>query len=139
MAHELKWRRTQIGGVDHLHDFCAYVDNINVARIYRQKDSEGVPIWSIDLVIGDGFSGSSLTRREAIIAVEHQLARFLDTERGKEDPQTWPHDQRSVELRSLKLENAERYSALLEDLRNDRVERIQRRVRDAEWTGHPEE
>ena len=98
----LEWKRTVIGEKELHHDFCAYVDNINIARIFRTKMSAGEPVWSVNMQIGlPPFSGISLTRSEAILCLEDELARFLETEDGKEDPQLWPHDQRSAQLRSL--------------------------------------
>ena len=121
------WRRTRIGGEELPHDFCADVENVTIARIYRNKDSNGVTVWSVNMQIGDAATDSCLTRREAIEWVEHRFAHFLTTEAGKRDPQEWPHDQRTIELRSMRQNNPEQYAVLVEDLRSGRVERIARK------------
>jgi len=125
MSNKIHWRRTQIGGDTLHHDFCAYVDgNINIARIFRTTLSEGLPIWSVNLVVGHpAFSGMSANRRDAVVCVEEEFARFLKTDDGKQDPQLWPHDHWSGELRILRERNPQRYGILVEDFRSGRAPR----------------
>ena len=123
----ITWKRTVIGGDELPYDFCAYIENITIARIYRSKDANGISIWSVNMQIGDATSDTCLTREDAIQMVEQRLAHFLTTERGKADPQEWPPDQRSMQLRYLKQSDPSAYQAMVEDLRSGRVERIPRK------------
>ncbi|NTS30628.1 hypothetical protein HQ945_05120 [Phyllobacterium sp. BT25] len=124
----ITWKRTIIGGDELSHDFCAYVENIPIARIMRDHDVDHRILWSVNFHIGDAASDSCLIRREAIEWVEHRFAHFLTTEAGKRDPQEWPHDQRSAQLWFLRHDNPKQYAVLVEDLRNGRVERIARKT-----------
>ena len=126
MTHApLQWRRTVIGDDKLRHDFCAYVENITVARIFRTKLSESESGWSVNMQVGyPPFNGMSLTREDAILTVENEFARFLETDAGKEDPQLWPHDQRSVQLRQLLHSDPVYYADLLEGLRSGRIQRV---------------
>ena len=123
----LVWKRTEIGGEELRHDFCAYVENILIARILRQTISENRVVWTVAMQVGDAIGSSSQSRREAILCVENEFARFLESDAGKADPQTWPHDQRSMQLRHLKVSDRSACQALLDDLRSGRVQRIERR------------
>ena len=120
----INWKRTVIGGEELHHDFCAYVENINIARIMRDQDADHSTLWKVHFHIGNATSEACLSRREAIEWVEHRFASFLETEAGKEDPQLWPDDQRSAQLRHLRNTDPARYATLVEDLRSARVERI---------------
>jgi len=122
--YQIVWKRTVIGGDELHHDFCAYVENINIARIYRTKDSDGRFVWSVNMQIGDALSESCLTRQDAIEWVEHRFAAFLLTELGNSDPQEWPHDQLSAQLRYLKATDPSAYRAMLEALRSGHLQRI---------------
>ncbi|NTS29753.1 hypothetical protein HQ945_00655 [Phyllobacterium sp. BT25] len=124
----ITWKRTVIGGDELPYDFCAYVENITIARIFRNKDSDHLSVWSVNMQIGNAATDSCLTRRKAIEWVEHRFAHFSTTEAGKRDPQEWPYDQRTMELRSLRQNNPEQYAVLVEDLRRGRVERIRRKT-----------
>ncbi|SDP92633.1 hypothetical protein SAMN05428967_4489 [Phyllobacterium sp. YR620] len=123
----ITWKRTLIGGDELHHDFCAYVENITIARIYRTTDADNQDVWSVNMQIGNATTDTCLTREDAILMVEHRLAHFLKTEAGKRDPQEWPHDQRTMELRSMRQNNPEQYAVVVEDLRSGRVERIPRK------------
>lgn len=125
----ITWKRTVIGGDELGHDFCAVVDgNITIARIFRSQDSVSQSVWSVNMQIGNASSESCLSRQDAIGWVEQSLAHFLTTERGKTDPQEWPSDQRSMQLRELKNSDPSKYQAMIEDLRSGRVERIGRKI-----------
>lgn len=88
MKHQITWRRTNLGGEELHHDFCANVDgNINVARILLEHDSERRPVWSCNMAI-NGASATCLTRSEAITWVEMQLDQFIEAHPDA-DPQEW--------------------------------------------------
>lgn len=107
------------------HDFCAYVDgNINVARIFRHRDASGQNVWSVNMQIGDASGESCLTRQDAIEWVEHRFAAFLQTELGKSDPQEWPHDALSAQLRYLRVGDPLAYQTMVGDLRSGRIDRV---------------
>ncbi|NTS31350.1 hypothetical protein HQ945_08795 [Phyllobacterium sp. BT25] len=129
----ITWKRTVIGGDELPYDFCAYVENITIARIYRSKDSSGVSIWSVNMQIGDATSDTCWTRLDAIQMVEQRLAHFLTTERGKTDPQEWPHDQRSAQLWLLRHSNPKQHAVLVEDLRSGRVDRCSGHLLMTNW------
>lgn len=124
---QLIWKRTTIGGEELHHDFCAYVENINIARIMREKDADHRDFWNVHFHVGDAVSDSCLTRRDAIEWVETRFVDFLSTEAGKLDTQEWPHDQRSAQLRYLRGSDSSAYREMVADLRAGRLERIQRK------------
>ncbi len=125
---QITWKRTKIGGDELRHDFCAHVDgNITIARIYRTTDADNQDVWSVNMQVGSAATDTCLTRLDAIQMVEHRLAHFLTTEAGKRDPQEWPHDQRTMELRSMRQHNPGEYAILVGELRSGRIERIPRR------------
>src|SRR5689334_13186037 len=53
MQHTHHRERIVIGGDELSHDYCAYVENITIARIYGSKDTSGGPIWSFNMMMGD--------------------------------------------------------------------------------------
>ena len=81
---KLTWKRTVIAGDELHHDFCAYADNIAVARIKRSQDAEHRTFWSVNFHIGSAASDACLTRQDAIQWVEHQFALFLAGHAGIE-------------------------------------------------------
>ncbi|SFI48493.1 hypothetical protein SAMN04515648_0090 [Phyllobacterium sp. CL33Tsu] len=113
----ITWKRRVIGRDELPYDFCAYVENITIARIFRNRDSDNLSVWSVKMQIGNAATDSCLTMREAIDWVEHRFAHFLTTEAGKRDPQEWPHD-------ILKQSDPAAYHLMLDLLGNGRLPRI---------------
>lgn len=75
-------------------------------------------VWSVNMQISGGVSGHWVkTREEAIRKVEEELERFLATDTGKDDPQMWVPDQRSMQLRYLRERDPERFNEMIEALR----------------------
>jgi hypothetical protein len=125
MKHEITWRRSIIGGEPLHHDFCACVDgNINIARIMLAYDSDRRPVWSCNMVIGNGASETCLSRREAIMWVEIQLRQFIEASPDT-DPQEWVPDQRSIQLRYLKESDPTAYAKMVSALKAGALDRIQ--------------
>ncbi len=51
------------------------------------------------------------------MCVRDQFARFLETEDVRTDPHEWPHDQRSMPLRTMREADPARVTELAEQLR----------------------
>lgn len=123
---KLRWKCSTLASQKVVDDFCAEVENVTIARILRTPGPEGETCWTVHFYIGDVATDSCPTRGHALNWVKEKFARFLATEQSKTDPQEWPQDQMSVQLRSLRKLDLSAYEAMTDDLRNGRLRRVDR-------------
>lgn len=132
---ELEWKKTVIGGDTLAYDFVAYYHGVIVGRIRREDAGPQTGKWAYSFQLGSDhrfFSGdmnsTEETKQEAADKIKFWMQRYLDTEPDKGGgkglpPEEMPPDQRSMQLRHLKVRDPETYQELLLQLRSGALKR----------------
>lgn len=132
---DLDWRKTVIGGETLAYDFCASYRGITVGRIRREDMGPSRGTWSYSFQLGadvrfsDGaMNGNADSKQAAADQIKHWMQRYLDTEPdrggGKDlPPEEMPPDQRSGQLRHLKVSDPAAYQDLIHKLRTGALKR----------------
>jgi len=135
MPVELEWRKTVIGGDTLAYDFVASYHDITVGRIMREEQGPQRGKWAYSFQLGSDvrffsgdMNGTEDTKQEAADKIKFWMQQYLDTEPEKGGgkglpPEEMPPDQRSMQLRHLKVRDPETYQELLQQLRTGAVKR----------------
>ena len=132
---ELEWIRTVIGGDELAYDFCAKYQGIIVGRILREEQGPQKGRWAYSFQLGSDvkffsgdMNGTEETKQEAADKIKFWMQQYLDTEPEKGGgkglpPEEMLPDQRSMQLRHLKVRDPEAYQDLLMQLRTGAIKR----------------
>ena len=130
----LTFAQTVIGGETLRHDFVVMVDGVIIGRIKVIAKGLDEGLWGWSFLLGHidfryrGMYGDAATKQEAAQQVKLWFQEYLETPPlhggglGLE-PEEWPPDERSMQLRILRVSNPDLHTKVIEGLRTGIIER----------------
>jgi hypothetical protein len=133
-SYPLTWARTVIGGETLNHDFVVMARGVTIGRIKVIAKGLNEGRWGWSFLLGHidfryrGMDGDAATKQEAANLVKLWFQEYLETPPlhggglGLE-PEEWPPDERSMQLRILRVNNPDLHIKIIEGLRAGTIER----------------
>jgi len=130
---EIIWKPTAIGGEELRYDFCATAEGVLIGRIVKIDHGPSKGEWTWSCMLGHsefakGNSSKAASKQQAADEVRAWFGRYLVTpeDRGGGlglEPEEWPPDQASIEMKRLRKANQERFRQHIENIRAGKVPR----------------